>query len=145
MLNCYNSAKFSLNRPGTSEKSRNVPIVRDTGTPRIFATSSKPRCVECAGNHSTSQCPHKERSSDVRCALCDGNHPANYKGCTVYKDPQKKPYPPLRPKQYSPCTTAHPNTFLRTSKNLYFITFTQLYDNCGLPEKTPAANTFKQK
>jgi hypothetical protein len=29
----------------------------------------KPRCVKCAGDHSTSQCPRKERSSAVRCVL----------------------------------------------------------------------------
>jgi hypothetical protein len=39
-LNSYNSAKFSLNRPGTPEILRNVPIVRDKGTPRIFVISS---------------------------------------------------------------------------------------------------------
>jgi hypothetical protein len=61
----------------------------------------KPRCVKCAGDHSTSQCPRKERSSDVWFVLCDGNYPANYKGCTVFKDLQKT-YPPLRRKQYTP-------------------------------------------
>jgi hypothetical protein len=30
------------------------------------------------------------------------NHPANYKGCIVYKDLQKKTYPPLHLKQYTP-------------------------------------------
>jgi len=55
-----------------------------------------PRCVKCAGNHHTKQCPRKERSEQVKCALCDGNHPANYKGCTVYKDIQKRTFPPLR-------------------------------------------------
>jgi hypothetical protein len=44
----------------------------------------------------------KERKSNVRCVLCGGNHPANYKGCTVYKDLQKKTYQPLRQKQYIP-------------------------------------------
>jgi hypothetical protein len=62
----------------------------------------KPGCVKCAGYHSTTQCPRKERSSDVRCVLCGGNHPANYKGCTVYKDLQQKTFPPLRPKIYTP-------------------------------------------
>jgi hypothetical protein len=62
----------------------------------------KPRCVKCAGSHPTIQCQRKERSSDVRCVLCGGNHPANYKGCMVYKDLQKKTYPPLRPKIYTP-------------------------------------------
>jgi hypothetical protein len=62
----------------------------------------KPRYVKCAGDHSTSHCPRKKRSSDVQCVFCNGNHPANYKGCTVYKDLQKKPIHPLRPKQYTP-------------------------------------------
>jgi uncharacterized membrane protein (DUF485 family) len=39
---------------------------------------------------------------DVRCVLCGGNHPASYKGRTVYKDLQKKTYPPLHLKQYTP-------------------------------------------
>jgi hypothetical protein len=59
----------------------------------------KPRCVKCAGSHSTTQCTSKERSSGVRCV---GNHPANYKGCMVYKDLQQKTFPPLRPKIYTP-------------------------------------------
>jgi hypothetical protein len=62
----------------------------------------KPRCVKCAGSHSTSQCLRKEKSNDVRCVLCGGNHPANYKGCMIYKDLQKKTFPPLRPKIYTP-------------------------------------------
>jgi hypothetical protein len=61
----------------------------------------QPRCVKCAGSHPTIQCPRKERSSDVRCVLCEGNHPANYKGCMVYKELQKKTYQPLRQKQYT--------------------------------------------
>jgi hypothetical protein len=46
----------------------------------------KPRCMKCTGDHLTNQSHRKERSSDVRCVLCGGNHPANYKGCTVYKE-----------------------------------------------------------
>jgi hypothetical protein len=42
------------------------------------------------------QCPKKEKSEHVKWALCDGNHPANYKGCTVYKDIQQRTFPPLR-------------------------------------------------
>jgi membrane-associated HD superfamily phosphohydrolase len=48
------------------------------------------------------QCHRKERSSDVRCVPCGANYPANYKGCTVSKDLQKKTYPFLRLKQYTP-------------------------------------------
>lgn len=62
----------------------------------------KPRCVKCAGDHLTLQCHRKDRSSEVRCVLCGGNHPANYKGCTVYKDLQLKTFPSLRPKLYTP-------------------------------------------
>lgn len=51
------------------------------------------KCVKCAGAHHTSECPRKERSDKVKCILCDGNHPANYKGCTVYKELQKIQYP----------------------------------------------------
>jgi hypothetical protein len=62
----------------------------------------KPRWVKCAGDHVTNQCHRKERSNDVRCVLCGKNHLANYKGCTVYKDLQKKTWPPLPLKQYTP-------------------------------------------
>jgi hypothetical protein len=64
----------------------------------------KPRYVNCAGDHLTNQCHRKERSSDVRCVLCDGNHPAKYKGRTVYKDLQKKTYPPPFETIHSSCT-----------------------------------------
>jgi len=58
-----------------------------------------PRCVKSAGSHLTKQCTRKEKSEHVRCVLCDGNHPANHKGCTVYKDMQKRTFSPLRSKQ----------------------------------------------
>jgi hypothetical protein len=61
--------------------------------PKIWAHQNychlKPRCIKYAGDHLTTQCHHKERSSDVRCVLYGGNHPANYKGCTIYKELQK--------------------------------------------------------
>jgi hypothetical protein len=68
-----------------------------------------PRCVKCAGTHLTSQC-----SSNVCCVLCGGNHPANYKGCMVYKDLQKKTYLPLRPKIYTPTQTLHTQHMLKS-------------------------------
>lgn len=58
----------------------------------------KPRCVKCVGDHATSNCQRKGLTEYVKCILCGGNHPANYKGCSVYKDLQKAKYPPLRPK-----------------------------------------------
>jgi hypothetical protein len=53
------------------------------------------------GDLLTNPCHKKERSSYVTCVLCGGTHRANYKGCTVYKDLQKKTYPPLSSKIYT--------------------------------------------
>jgi hypothetical protein len=61
-----------------------------------------PRCVKCAGDHATSECPRKVKSEDVKCVLCQGKHPANYKGCVVYKEIQKQKFPAPRSKQYAP-------------------------------------------
>jgi len=72
-----------------------------------------PRCVKCAGNHTTKHCPRKEKSEHVKCILCDGNHPANYKGCTVYKEIQKRTFPPLRNKPDGTPSTALPHPFIR--------------------------------
>lgn len=58
----------------------------------------QPKCVKCAGSHHTSKCSRKERSDKVKCILCEGNHPANYKGCTVYKELQKIRFPTPRSK-----------------------------------------------
>lgn len=57
----------------------------------------QPRCVKCGENHLTKTCK-KDRDTNPICALCGGSHPANYKGCNVYKELQKKKYPPLRPR-----------------------------------------------
>lgn len=63
----------------------------------------KPKCIKCAGDHASSNCERKVRSDSVKCVLCDGNHPANYKGCSIYKELQKIKYPtqPPRPRQFT--------------------------------------------
>jgi hypothetical protein len=71
-----------------------------------------PRCVKCAGTHSTTNCPSKERSDQVKCVLCSGNHPANYKGCTVYKELQLT-IPSLRPKPDRTPVLAQSQTYTR--------------------------------
>jgi hypothetical protein len=48
-----------------------------------------PRCVRCGDDHPSSACPNSRHDS-MRCALCIGNHPANYRGCTVYKNLQQR-------------------------------------------------------
>ena len=47
------------------------------------------RCVKCAGTHPTENCPRGKRIDKVVCSIC-GNNPANYKGCMVRKELQKK-------------------------------------------------------
>ncbi|KAL4107111.1 hypothetical protein QTP88_018543 [Uroleucon formosanum] len=52
------------------------------------------RCVRCGAQHMTSDCPNS-RDTPPKCALCSGDHPSNYKGCSIYRDLQrrKKPKP----------------------------------------------------
>ena len=61
----------------------------------------------------TKHCPRKEKSEHVKCVLCDGNQPANYKGCTVHKEIQKRTFPPLRNKPAGTPSTALPHPFIR--------------------------------
>lgn len=55
-----------------------------------------PRCVKCAGDHLTKQCPTKRMGDNVKCILCTGNHPASYKGCEYYTNLRNKKFPSLR-------------------------------------------------
>jgi hypothetical protein len=43
------------------------------------------QCVKCGGQHDSKDCT-KPRHHPAKCALCGENHPANYKGCSVYKN-----------------------------------------------------------
>jgi Associated with zinc fingers len=54
------------------------------------------RCVRCAGNHESATCI-KTRDTPATCVLCGGTHPANYKGCSTYKDLQRLRRPANRP------------------------------------------------
>jgi hypothetical protein len=74
--------------------------VKDMAHKKVLPPETKMR--QMCSNHPTIQCQRKERTIDVRCVVCGGNLPANYKGCMVYKDLQKKTYPPLHPKIYTP-------------------------------------------
>ena len=55
-----------------------------------------PRCVKCAAEHLTNECPRKVRYDSVKCVNCYENHPANYRGRMVNKQIQQKIYPRLR-------------------------------------------------
>ena len=77
-----------------------------------------PRCVKCSENHLTTECPRKTRSDKVRCVLCNGNHPANYKGCSIYKDLQEKTFPRLR--QRKPQEIENMKTNVNSNSNSKF-------------------------
>lgn len=47
------------------------------------------RCVSRSAFHSSPECS-KLRDSPAKCALCSGDHPANYRGCSVYKELQRR-------------------------------------------------------
>ncbi|KAE9545454.1 hypothetical protein AGLY_000997 [Aphis glycines] len=51
-----------------------------------------PRCVRCEDSHQTSDCPNP-RDAPPKCALCSENHPANYKGCSIYRELQRRKKP----------------------------------------------------
>uniref|UniRef100_A0A2S2PDP3 Nucleic-acid-binding protein n=1 Tax=Schizaphis graminum TaxID=13262 RepID=A0A2S2PDP3_SCHGA len=50
------------------------------------------RCVRCGAQHLTSDCPNS-RDAPPKCALCSGDHPSNYKGCSIYRDLQRRKKP----------------------------------------------------
>ena len=106
----YTKMRFEPPRP-----KRNIPQCgkcQRYGHTQAYCYHS-PRCVKCAGNHSTKHCPRKEKSEHVKCVLCNGNHPANYKGCTVYKEKLKRTFPPLRSKLEGKPLAAQPQSYTR--------------------------------
>ncbi|KAF8789917.1 Nucleic-acid-binding protein transposon like protein [Argiope bruennichi] len=58
----------------------------------------KPKCVICAGQHESLNCPNKVAKSEeeklpVKCANCGGPHTASYKGCPKYPKIDRKVTP----------------------------------------------------
>lgn len=82
LLHCH----ITFEPPRPKRKYLNELIVKDTDILKIFAID---RCIKCADNHHMAKCTRKIRFENVKCVLCDGNHPANYNGCSVYKQIQK--------------------------------------------------------
>jgi len=48
-----------------------------------------PRCVRCGADHQSAACPNP-RDAPPKCAHCSQNHPSNYKGCSIYKELQRR-------------------------------------------------------
>lgn len=49
----------------------------------------EPRCVECAGKHLTTNCNISKQTAP-KCVNYKGMHPANYRGCEVAKELQRR-------------------------------------------------------
>lgn len=79
-------------------------------------------CVKCGQQHDSKTCT-KTRDTPATCALCQGKHPANYKGCSVYRDlttSKNNRFPrPLPPPQTKTNTTLTPPSpqILTTNQN----------------------------
>ncbi|KAL4107084.1 hypothetical protein QTP88_018516 [Uroleucon formosanum] len=72
-------------------KKRQIPQCQNCqsyGHTRTYCAHN-PKCVKCGGNHLSTTCP-KSPELPAKCALCEGAHPANYKGCTIYKQLTRK-------------------------------------------------------
>jgi hypothetical protein len=104
----------------------------------------KPRCVKCAGDQLTNQCHRNERWHDVPCIICGGNHPANYKGCTVDKDLQKKTHPPLYLKIYAPPAPIKQTLYTHPGSNIRSITKQNSYAPTNI-EQVPHINQSHQQ
>lgn len=81
-------AKIKVEEP---YKHRSIPQClncQDYGHTRAYC-GYPARCVRCGALHSSSDCP-KPRDLPAKCALCAGDHPANYRGCTVFKELQRR-------------------------------------------------------
>ena len=57
---------------------------------------NNPRCVKCAAEHLTNNCPRKVRDDNVKCVNCNEKHPSNYRVGMVHKQIQQKLCPRLR-------------------------------------------------
>lgn len=75
--------KIKIEEP---HKKRQIPQCQNCqsyGHTRTYCAHN-PKCVKCGNDHPTSSCV-KSPDLPAKCALCEGAHPANYRGCTIYK------------------------------------------------------------
>jgi hypothetical protein len=111
------------------------------------------RCVKCGQNHDTKSCS-KSNTTPAKCVLCDGDHPANYRGCSVYKEMKHKSSPPLRGKSLNksneilasqpqsteqpsvPSTSEQPNT-----KSTRLVSGSMTYAQAASPTSPLVSNT----
>ena len=92
-----------------------MPTIQDYGHTKTYYTKAY-YCVKCAGNHPTSEC-RKSKDSPPTYVLCNGPHPANYKGCTVYKEIQRTR---LNTRRQQVGTTIHTHEYRPVRENLAY-------------------------
>lgn len=105
------------------------------------AYCSKPySCVKCGENHPTQVC-QKTKMTPATCALCDGPHPANYKGCSVYRDLQKSRSDRQKRNQHQPQRNTINNQTIDTATLNNNLTYAQITAQSQQFNLTPEDNT----
>jgi hypothetical protein len=79
-----NNLKIRIEPPRTKKTIIQCMRCQDYGHSKAYCNRPY-SCVKCGQPHNTKKCT-KPPDTPATCALCQGNHPANYKGCTVYKE-----------------------------------------------------------
>ena len=83
-LQFLDNTKITTEAPHKSQNIVQCQRCQAYGHSKTYCT--KPyQCVQCGGQHDSKDCT-KPRHSPAKCALCGDDHPANYKGCTVYRN-----------------------------------------------------------
>jgi hypothetical protein len=76
--------KIKIEEPHKKDKFYNVKTAKTAKTMAIPAHTVHIEPCVLWGNHPFSTCT-KSTDLPAKCTLCNGSHPANYKGCTIYK------------------------------------------------------------
>lgn len=104
-----------------------------------------PRCVRCGADHQSSACPNS-RDVPPKCVHCSQSHPANYKGCSIYKELQRRKIPSTPSyridNNYKTKSTnvqsSHPSN--HTHSNPQTQTYAQAASNTPLNDTSPPIN-----
>jgi len=89
LLHC----KIKIEEPYKPKKISQCYNCQQYGHTRTYC-GYHPRCVRCGADHQSTACPNP-RDASPKCAHCSQNHPANYKGCTIYKELQRRKIPSI--------------------------------------------------
>jgi hypothetical protein len=126
-------------KPRTISQCQNC---QDYGYTRSYC-GYPPRCVQCGNSHLTSDCI-KPRENPAKCALCSSSRSANYRGCNVFKELQRRNKPNNKSK------FLHDNVNLNHSNNNNFNVkennplSTNNNSNTHFPPKTYAQTTYNK-